>query len=109
MTGPSFHAPHAHDLLISLACFALGITLDLAACRLFRRPLRTRPLLPFIAVLLFFDCTDGRWLHLAALLVYMFYDTFPWDRWRKKFGSKLSALTDVVKASLRRQQTEAFS
>ena len=46
---------------------------------------------------------------LVAYWLWINRDNFPWKKWKNKLGSKLSSLTEVAIAALKRQQSEAFS
>jgi hypothetical protein len=47
---------------------------------------------------------------LFAYIAWCFLGShIPWDKMKKKLGSTISSLTEVAKASMQRQQSEAFS
>lgn len=112
MIGPVFHAPNLGELA--------GSAIAIASIALLRRwrvfPwTQEKPFDGFVSWLIFLgsmDCTRVD-LHKWEIVLYfawaIFSALFPWDRWRKKLGSKLSSMTEVAKASFQRQQSEVFS
>jgi hypothetical protein len=47
---------------------------------------------------------------MAAYAGWIFFGKkIPWDKMKKKLGSTISSLTEVARAALQRQQSEAFS
>lgn len=74
--------------------------------------LSPKPLLELTLYMVALDSTRHD-LHTpicAAYVVWIFFGkNIPWDKLKKKLGSTISSLTEVAKASLQRQQSEAFS
>lgn len=113
MTGPIFHTPGAHDLIrFAIAVGLLVVHNEILVLRFgFRLPLWTTSFTSFVAVQILNACTRDD-VAIVSMMAYIIWSVTrrrgPWDDWKKKLGSKLSSLTEVVRASLKRQQAEAF-
>lgn len=94
-----------------LALFCTG--LEVLVAYIIRKPFRpSTSLRVYVAVQIanLFLCENLRALvSLVYILWVLFGSRIPWDKMKKKIGSTISSLTEVAKASIQRQQAEAFS
>lgn len=108
--------PTPWNLVVHVGCIVLLALLNEACVLLFRFRLpfwtqRTTQVFVALHVTCVFVRDDAMLLPNLAFIAWCLFEKHlpPWDDFKKKLGSKLSALTDVVKSSLKRQQAEAFS
>lgn len=113
MNEPLLHLPKFLDLCRSAVALTVVIMIRIGIAVIRgRRNWFHHDIVVFAAFCIAQDCSrdDLRralfWIYLSWLC---FGQDLPWDKWGKRLRSKLSSLTEVAKASLQRQTSEAFS
>ncbi len=109
-----FQLPTAEHVAWYCGCLTAVLLLNLACDAILKR--RRSPFTrefwiyaTITTVALFVDDRTRALINLAYIFWALWGRKFPWGGWKKKLGSNLSSLTEVAKAALQRQTSEAFS
>lgn len=110
---PMFHWPTVFELLVFCIFVICITTLEVLAFVVTRGIVRMNPrrVAEQCAVQLAFAFlrADAKLILASIFLAWVIGRNFPWKRWGKQLGKKFSGLTEVMRASIERQQEEAFS
>lgn len=114
MREPIFHAPTLGGVAFVVLCLGFSVAWNelLVWGFGFRLTFWNRYRVVMICCLLINTVVrdDIRCILNLVFLIWQLWGTkFPWDKWGKRLKTKVSSLTDVATAALRRQQSEAFS
>jgi hypothetical protein len=112
--GAAFHLPGVSDIWLLVIAFVAMVIFNEGLVLIFgfRMPFWNKA--TKLALLVLVACTAlredlGDVLKFVSALWLWLGPKVPWDGMKKKLASTISSLTEVARASIQRQQAEAFS